>query len=178
LDLVTTYDIEPEQVRGVDCLVPPQYPKVSLPYDNPTTKLEAKFSLTFVVACAIKNRAVGLAQMTDDEVNDPLTKDLIGRVHQQIHSDWAEGDDWPARADIVTVKLNSGEEYSREVLYAKGWPQVPLSDDELIEKYRDCARLALDDSEMDQSIELMMNLSEMGNVRALMDIICSIGGNT
>ncbi|MFC2008590.1 MmgE/PrpD family protein [Chloroflexota bacterium] len=177
LHLVNTYDIKPDQVKAVDCLVPPQYSKVSLPYDNPTTKLEAKFSLTFVLACAIKNRSVGLAQMTDEEVNDPLTKELMKRVGHRIHPDWAEGDNWPARADIVTVKLKDGREYSHEVLDAKGWPQAPLSDDELIDKYRDCARLVLDDKEMDRSIDLMMNLAGLENVRELMEIVCLIGEN-
>lgn len=171
LHLVNTYDIKPDEVEAVECLVPPFYRRVSLPFANASNKLEGKFCLPFVMAAAIKNRRVGLAQVTDEEVNDPIIQNLIGKVDVRDYSDWTEGDVWEARPDVITVKLKDGRKYSHEVLFAKGWPQVPLTDEELLEKYRDCARLVLEDKEIERSIKLMMNLGELKDIKELMDIL-------
>ena len=171
LHLVNTYDIKPDEVEAIECLVPPFYRNVSLPYANATNRLEGKFCLPFVVAAAIKNRRVGMAQVTDEEVNDPVIQDLIGKVDHRDYPDWTDGDFWEARPDVITVWLKDGRKYSHEVLFAKGWPQFPLTDEEILEKYRDCARLVLGDKEIEQSIKLMMNLGELKDINELMDIL-------
>jgi 2-methylcitrate dehydratase PrpD len=169
--LATTYDIKPDEVEAIECLVPPFYRNVSLPYANANNRLEGKFCLPFVVAAAIKNKRVGMGQVTDEEVNDPVIQDLISKTDHRDYPDWTHGDVWEAVPDVVTVKLKDGRKFSHEVMYAKGWPQAPLTDEELLEKYRDCAGLVLGDREMEQSVKLMMSLGELKNINELMDIL-------
>jgi 2-methylcitrate dehydratase PrpD len=72
---------------------------------------------------------------------------------------------------VVTIKMKNGKEYSHGVLRARGHADVPLSWDELLEKYRDCARVALNDQQVARTIEIMGNLEKIGNVREIASIL-------
>ncbi|GAI06529.1 unnamed protein product, partial [marine sediment metagenome] len=139
LHLIDLYDIKPEEVESVDCRTSPRYRKI-LFYDDATTGFEGKFSIPFVMAAALSERKVGLAQFTDDTVNDPIIKSLMKRVTCRVHPDWVEGKDTDSRPDVVIVKLKNGKELSHEIATPKGSPQIPLSEEELLTKYRECAK--------------------------------------
>ena len=48
---------------------------------------------------------------------------------------------------------------------------MPLSRDELLEKYRDCASLVLEKKDVERSIELIENLDQLSDIKELMDIV-------
>jgi len=171
LHLIQSYDIKPEDVEAVACRVNPIYQKI-LSHITPTTALEGKFSIQFAMAVALVDRKLGLAQDTDEKVNDPQVKSLMKRVTSCAHPNWVKGKDTIYnRADTVTVRLRNGEEYSYEVLTVKGDLKNPLTEEELLSKYRECARLALKDKEIERCIELVWKLEELEDVRELMQIV-------
>ncbi len=170
LHLIDSYDIKPEEVEAVDCRVSPRAKKILL-YDNPNTGLEGKFSIQFVMAAAIQDRKIELAQFTDEYVNSPAIKGLMRKVSLRIHPDWAEGKDTDARPDIVAIRLVDGREYSYGVALAKGHEKVPLTDEEFLAKYRDCAKLVLGDREIERCLELINKLEELEDISELMDIL-------
>ena len=100
-------------------------------------------------------------------------KDLMERVSLRIHPDWVEGKDTDARPDVVVVKLKDGREYSYGVAFARGHAQVPLTDEELLTKYRECAKLVLRDQEIERCIELIQKLEKLEDIKELMDILIS-----
>lgn len=173
LHLIDLYDIKPEEVEAVDCQVPPRTRKVVF-YDDPTTKTEAKFSMQFVMAAALTERKLGLTQFTNEKVNEPATKDLVKRVTCRVHPDWSEGKDTEARPDVVVVKLKNGKEYSYAVDMAKGQAQFPLTEEELLVKYRECAKMVLEDNETERCIELIQKLEKLEDIKELMDIVAAI----
>ena len=48
---------------------------------------------------------------------------------------------------------------------------MPLSQEELTEKYRDCAQSILTPDETERSIQLLLNLSELDTIKELMNIL-------
>ncbi|MDP2953120.1 MAG: hypothetical protein Q8O76_07385, partial [Chloroflexota bacterium] len=88
-----------------------------------------------------------------------------------VHPDWKEGKTSEARPDIVTVKLKDGRVYRQEVDKPRGSPGLPLSHNELLAKYRDCAGLFLSARDVERSIELVENLEKLDNVNELMSIV-------
>ena len=170
MHLIDLYDIKPEEVEAVDCQVTPRRRR-PLIYDNPTTSLEAKFSMPFVMATALIERKLGLAQFTDEQVNAPVTRDLMKRVICRIYPDWVEGKDNEERPQLVIVKLKNGKEYSHGVDVQKGHAKLPLTEEELLVKYRECARMALRDDEAEQCIELVWKLEKLENIKELMDVV-------
>lgn len=93
LHLIDLYDIKPEEIEAVDCQVPLKCRKI-LHYDDPTTKLEAKFSMQFSMAVALTERKLELAQFTNEKVNSPVIKDLMKRVTCRVHPNWTEEEDF------------------------------------------------------------------------------------
>ena len=170
LYLIDLYDIKPEEVDAVDCQVSPRTCKV-LFHDNPTTKLEAKFSMQFVMAVALIERKLELAQFTSEKVNEPAVKDLMRRITCRVHPNWAEGKGTDIRPDVVVVRLKNGKEYSYAVDVPKGHAKLPLTEEELLTKYLKCAKVVLTDAEAERCIELVQNLEKLEDVKELMDLV-------
>ncbi|MFC1918503.1 MmgE/PrpD family protein [Chloroflexota bacterium] len=168
--LIEEYDIKPDEVESVDCQDSPVQHRI-LFYTDPTTELEAKFSMQFPMAAALIDRQVGLAQFNNERVNSPDIKSLMKRISLRIYPDWVDGTDHFKRPATVTVKLKNGKEYSNQVLKAKGHADVPLSWDELLIKYRDCAGRALNGSDVERSIELLADLEKLKDLKELMAIV-------
>ena len=171
LHLAGLYDIKPDEVESISCLSSPVVSKMLI-YSDPVTALQGKFSAQFAVAAALTDRKFGLAQVVDERVNTPEIKSLMKRITLSIHPDWAQGRDiYDNRADVMTVKLQNGQEYRHEVRTAKGCPENPLTDEELLAKYRECAGLAIKDEAAERCIELVWKLEELQNLDELMQTV-------
>ncbi len=170
MHLIDLYDIKPEEVEAVDCQAPPRTLN-NLRYKDPTTKLEGKFSMQFALAEALIDRKLGLAQVTDEKVNAPATKEMMKRITCRAYPDWVEGKDTDARPHLVIVKLKNGKEYSHAVAMPKGSAKLPLTEEELLTKYRECAKVVLKDNEVERSIELLLKLEKLEDIKELMDIV-------
>jgi len=59
-------------------------------------------------------------------------------------------------------------ERSGEML--KGFPQVPLTREELATKYRECAQLVLSAEDVERSLKLIESLEDVGDITELMEI--------
>ena len=112
-----------------------------MPFHRPSTALEAKFSLEFAAACALKHGAVGLDQLTDRVVRDPSLQDLMRRVEIETTEDYDPHYAGAARADVVRVHLDDGRVLeSPAIARASGHADRPLSAAELRQKFDACAR--------------------------------------
>ena len=164
LDLVKKHDLKPEQIEKVDCLVPFSTTKL-LFHTNPGNKLEAKFSMNFVLAAAVTDRRVGLDQVTDEKLSDPTIRDMLRRVDMRAY-------DGPEdRPVTVTVSLKDGKQYSDSAMNPRGHAGTPLSREELLEKYTDCAGRVLDAGGIARSIALLDELEKLSHIKELMDIV-------
>jgi len=164
LDLVNKHEIRPEQIDKIDCVAPYRTTKILL-HPNPANKLEAKFSMNFVMAVAVTDRRVGLDQVTDDKIKDPVIQELMRKV--TLHGYEGPED----RPETVTVRLKDGNEYSDGALNSRGHAEIPLTRDELIAKYEECAKRVLKDSAIERSIELIEDLEALDNIQELMNIL-------
>ncbi len=73
-------------------------------------------------------------------------------------------------AVIVRIKLKNNREFSKRVDVAKGNPENPLSQEEIIEKYQGCAEPVIGQDKVDRSIHLIMNLDKIADMNRLMDL--------
>ena len=164
LQLSGTYQISADDVAEVDCQIGTLASNL-LTYNDPVTYLEGKFSLPFCVAIALLEQKVGLAQVTNEKVNDPRTKQLMKRVRG------CPTDEPMSSADVVKVRLKNSQEYSLSIEKPRGDPDLPLTDEMLIAKFRDCVAILLPEDEVEQVLELMLNLEQLQQASQLMDII-------
>jgi len=169
LSLVHAHNLDAGNVAEVECSTGDTIP-VTLRYHRPGTALEGKFSLEYCMAVALIDRKVALAQFTKERVSDPALQEVVSRV-RYAHPPERSGWDHHLGPQKVTVKMKDRTLYSSEVSFARGQPQNPLSDEEMSAKYRDCARQALDDASVEQSLELLWKIEEVQDISFIMDLV-------
>jgi len=150
-----------------------------LAFSEPATPYQAKYSMPYCIAAAVVDHQVTLdtftqQKMADRNVMETTKKVLLSFPDLPI---------WPGLADVgpdsefvgnpVTIRTRDGRSYSARVDIPRGDPALPLSDDELLAKYRDCARNRLEQKEIERSIELLLGLGRLPDIRTLMTDVTS-----
>ncbi|MFC1983144.1 MmgE/PrpD family protein [Chloroflexota bacterium] len=163
--------ITPKEVTEIDCATTPLLSSVLL-YHLPRRGFEGKFSLEYCAARALVSGEVRLKHFTDEQVSEPEIQKLIAKV-KYVHPEELLGvkDTHSAEGEEVTVRLKSGQSFSRRVAKPKGDPTNPLTDDELIAKYEECASLRLSPEAVKRSEELLLGLEEVKNINELVDLL-------
>jgi 2-methylcitrate dehydratase PrpD len=106
--------------------------------EDPRTPAEARFSLKYVVAHALRHGSVRLAAFEPECLGDPTTRALMRCIDASI--DPVLDAAFPAqRAAQVVVATRDGRSHSQLQPTRKGDPDAPLSDAELAAKYLELA---------------------------------------
>src|SRR6202023_1512444 len=107
-------------------------------HHRPRNELQAKFSMEFCMAILLLERKAGLEQFTDEAVNRPDVQALLQRVDFGVNAE-AEAAGFDKMTTIVEVELDDGTVVKGAADFGKGSPANLMSDDELKEKFRQCA---------------------------------------
>jgi len=138
--LIKENKITADQVESVDVGTNRNMPK-ALIHHQPTTNLQAKFSMEFCMASLLLYGKAGLNQFTDEVVNRPEVQAMIRRVHFGVHPE-AEKAGYDKMRTIITIHLRDGRVVSGQEDFAKGSPVNPMSFGEVAEKFEDAAAFA------------------------------------
>jgi 2-methylcitrate dehydratase PrpD len=123
--------------------------------------------MPYCVSVALLDRAVGLAQFTDERVGRADLRALMPRVRMVVHPDQTTRECLPTRFSEVTITLRDGRRLQRRVRHAKGQPQNPLTDAELTAKFRDAAGRVLPGERVAQLLAAVQALETLPDVSAL-----------
>jgi 2-methylcitrate dehydratase PrpD len=103
---------------------------------NPTSAMEARFSLKYVVAAALVHGSVRLAAFDAARLTDPATRSLMARIETSVDPELDAL--FPGRrAARVTMTTRDGRSETFLQPTRKGDPDAPLSDAELGAKFRE-----------------------------------------
>ena len=162
-DKVALEDIEKIDIGVVN------YTSDKLSYTRPRTGLEGKFSMQYTVARMIRDGKLTLESFTDQAVNDPAIQAFLPKV-EMYHDEEAERK-WRigSRPADMHVTLKDGRKINKLVKISKGNKEVPLSSGELRDKFRDCARLSLDEASIEQAIVQIERLESLAKISELAD---------
>jgi len=141
LDLVRAHDISADQVEEVTVYGEELLPQV-LVYHRPETGYQGKYSLEYVVSAAIMDRQITTETFTDDNVNRPEIQAYLGKIkcmtrpdteweHMRIHP-------WNHPAEVI-IRLKDGTKCSGKAPCARGYPDLPLTTGEILDKFKSCA---------------------------------------
>ncbi|HCU34524.1 MAG TPA: MmgE/PrpD family protein [Armatimonadetes bacterium] len=101
---------------------------------HPTTFEEAMFSLPFAVAIALKTGNVTLQDYTPENLADEQLYSIAEMVDVQIDEEMNAV--YPEeRGSKFRMKMRDGREFHKSVPVAKGEPETPVSDEELMAKH-------------------------------------------
>lgn len=127
------------QIEKLEPLVSEKYAHIMFIH-QPTTREEAKFSLEFAVACSLVHGKVGLHELEDKAVQLDQVQEMIRKV--EIVTTDVYDPDYPVVApeDYVTITFKDGSRVvTPPIKRFTGHADIPLSSDQLQEKFLKCA---------------------------------------
>lgn len=145
-----------------------------LAFSQPATPYQAKYSMPYCIAAAVVDKQVTLETFTDHKFEDRH----IVEARKKVHLSFPDVPIWPGLADVgpdsefvgnpVTIRTTDGQSYSVRVDIPRGDPALPLTDDELLSKYRHCARSQLRAKDIERSVDLLLGLQKVTDIPKLM----------
>jgi 2-methylcitrate dehydratase PrpD len=160
----------PVRIERIDLTGHPVMTMLDAPHDAkraPTVAIDAKFSLPFTVATALVKREVTLASFSPEALRDPEVLALARRVHFAPLADAAPN---AIASGGIRIRLTDGTVYDRFVASPRGAPANPLSQQELVAKFRACAALAqvpLGEAAIDAIVGKVDSIEALSDVRQL-----------
>jgi 2-methylcitrate dehydratase PrpD len=169
-DLIRRHDLRAERVKRVAVGTNHNMPN-ALIHHRPRNELQAKFSMEFCMAILLIEREAGLEQFTDDVVNRADVQALIERIDFGVHPD-AEAAGFDKMTTIVEVELDDGTTVRGSADFGKGSPTNPMTDDELADKFRQCALWGGFGREQSQRmLDALWRVDELADVRELTSLL-------
>ena len=105
---------------------------------NPEGEYQAKFSLQYVIAHALVHGSVRLVAFAPERLLDPDVRSLLAKI--EVIADPVLSKGYPnQRAAQLEVELNDGRVCQHFQPFRKGDPELPLTDDEVNDKFLELA---------------------------------------
>ena len=150
--------VAPAQIAAIDVEIP-EFLLPMVPFHDPVTGLQAKYSLEYDMAAVALDGRAGIHQYTDEAVRRPEAIDLMRRV-TAIPTNGA----FESR---VVVTLRDGDQLEATANRAHGSPADPLTEDERIGKFHECAATLASDEQRTRIVDLVGRLDKLADVREL-----------
>ena len=153
----------PDQIQAIDVEVDSMAPRLLI-HPNPTTGLEAKFSMPFCAAAAVVYPRVGIDTFDVEHIKNPDVQNLMPRVTLRANEAFDRAA--PLSQSRVTVRLRDGRVFSQSADGARGYPGR-LTDEELAAKFAGCATRTLSETAANSAWVALSALDKIGDVRDL-----------
>ena len=141
---------------GVSLVLEPAAEKVA-----PRSEYEGKFSLQYSMASLLVRGHVSVSDFTDEAIADPAVLSVARKVRYETKPYPTYPQAFPGGA---IVRLADGTSFEADFPHQKGGPENPLSPDDVREKFRGNASLALSDAAVEALEEALLSLDELEDV--------------
>jgi 2-methylcitrate dehydratase len=149
--------------RGADILSDPSK------YD-PQTKETADHSLPYCIAAAAADGGLWPTSFEEEKLFDPRVRALLPKI--KVVANKEIDDLFPGvKRAIATLTTQDGRRFTETVDYAKGSPQNPMSDKEIIAKFRANASGAVSQARQDEIIDATWNLEDLTHMGDYMRLL-------
>ena len=171
-ELVKREHFAPEDVELIEIGIHPKLKTQIARYDNPANPAEAQFSEPFHAAVGIVYPdIVGFSPYKEETLSDPRVQKLMKRVRVYVHPDLTAEKPDAVYTHYLKVKLKDGREFAFTKAIVGGDVRKPLTQDEVLGKYKDCVQKILSPSEIEHSIELINSLEKLEDIGMLTQVL-------
>jgi len=170
VNIAERHNVVPRDVMEITCAAAPATFRVLI-HHRPTTSLEAKFSLEYLLAAGLTLKTINEECFELKHVDDPVMRDLVAKVRLVDPPAQREN---PGEGPVSVQVRTQTAVYEETVSYAPGHPKNPLSWERLAAKYQACARQGgLNKTTVAGSLETLSRIDEIANVRELMQLFAA-----
>ena len=133
---------------------------------QPASSYGAKFSLPYSLAAILVRGKAGLEEFTEEAIRDAKILELAKKVRYEIDPSI----DYPRHfSGHVQIKLDDGRVLEENQPHPRGGLEYPLTREEIEEKFRANARLALPAPQVERIVASIRRLEDLSSIRALTD---------
>jgi 2-methylcitrate dehydratase PrpD len=128
----------------------------------------AKFNIPFCVATALVYGQIGLSAFTADRLADPKVQGVARRISLVRDAELGKAypECWPA---VVEITTRAGQSHTARVDFPRGDPRNPMSQEELVAKFRNLATPALTEEQREKMAEACLHLERVENMATFFD---------
>lgn len=137
-------------IKTVKVYIYPNAIKLAGQIKYPKNQDETKFSIHYTLACALVKGSYGIADMDPPDLSQPVCA-VIDKI-KLIPDESMENREKGIRGARVCLETEDGKTYSETVLVPRGDPENPLSDADILEKLRTCAKGQADDALLEKLV--------------------------
>lgn len=142
---------------------------VGKPVPDRGTFVSAQFSIPYVVAVCILDRALGPKQLTEKRIADPAVIALHKKVSVKLDDELNRV--YPEKTSSrVTITLKNGQKLVKQVDIPKGDPRDPMEADDIADKVRWFAGRR-DRKKTEKIISLVMGIDRQKDIKGLAGLI-------
>jgi 2-methylcitrate dehydratase len=165
LNLVKENDIKPEDVAEVRITTSKRCAEhTGDPVKKyPKNKETADHSSYYLTAIAIIDRQIGPDQFTPEKFQNPKVRELIDKVILRGDPDL----DKARPAGLSEIVSKQGKKYQCRVDYPRGHARNPMTDEEIIGKFKSMASKYMSDQQTNQIIDTVFALDKLEDVGKL-----------
>jgi len=175
LELVKQHDITPEQVQEITVYGgEAEYTMMCTPLEikrKPRNCVDAIASIPWTVATAIVKRGISISDLTEEAIKNEKVLHIAQKINAELAQDLIRND----RPESGRVKITTGEvTYTRQVDYAYGDPKNPMTFDDVMNKFYDCASHTvkpMSDENIHKLADSVQKLEEVDDVAEIMKLI-------
>ncbi len=173
LALRECHGFDPSEIKFVQVYTDPK----RLPHTNnphPKTNLAAKFSVQYVVARALIDGAVKLNHFEEDAIQEPFIRQLMSKVTVGTHPDMKDPkiDTYAAEVRLI---MNDGQNFIHrsDDIVLRG-PGRPMNEEELFQKFNDCAKGLLKPKSLQYLFDMLRNFENLSSINIITDELMGI----
>ncbi|WP_119166717.1 MmgE/PrpD family protein [Algihabitans albus] len=162
--------LDPDRIEAIEALVPAEVVEVvcepEVNKKRPANSYDAQFSVPFLVAAAFRRGRFTLAELAADVLADPQILALAERVSYRVDP----SSPFPrSYSGELVVTLSGGEVRSHREEVNRGAAERPLSNPEIVEKYRANAGLVVDARAVARCETALLDLDQAPEARHSFD---------
>ncbi len=139
----------------------------TLIHRDPRNELQAKFSMEFCMAILLLEGRAGLAEFTDETVLRDDVRAMMEKVDFGVHPK-AEAAGYHKMTTIIDIETTDGRTLSGQADFGRGSPALPMTYEEVADKFRECAAFAgWDAGRADSVVEMVAALEALPRISEL-----------
>ncbi len=170
LRLIKEHGIKADQVVSVKVGTNHNMPN-ALIHHRPTNELQAKFSMEFCMAILLLEGRAGLSEFTDEVVMRPDVQAMIKKVDFGVDPE-AEAAGFHKMTTIITITLTDGKMIRGSADFGRGSPAMPMTYDEVADKFREnCEFAKFSSQKANQVVEMIRGIEKVGSIRELTTLL-------
>ena len=170
LELIKKYNIMSDQVLKVD-VGTNQNMQNALIHHRPTNEFQAKFSMEYSMAILLIEKRAYIPEYQDKRINKPDVQQMLRKVNFYKNK-IAEAAGYDKMTTIIDIYLKNGKKISGRGDFGKGSPMIPMSYDEVADKFLGCCEFAKWPSKKSKAlIELVRNLEKVKDISKLSKLL-------